>query len=37
MGKKRNVYIIGKPVEKRQLGRPSRRWEDDITMHMKEI
>jgi hypothetical protein len=32
MGKKRNVYrlLVGKPEVKRPLGRPRRRWIDNI-------
>jgi hypothetical protein len=32
MGKMRNAYniFVGKPEEKRPLGRPGRRWEDNI-------
>jgi hypothetical protein len=32
MGKKRNAYrlLVGKPEEKRPLGRPRRRWVDNI-------
>jgi hypothetical protein len=34
----RNAYIlVGKPEGKRQLRRPSRRWEDNIKMDFKEI
>jgi hypothetical protein len=35
----RNVYrvLVGKPEEKRQLGRPRRRWEDGIRMDLREI
>ena len=29
--------LTGKPVEKRPLGRPRRRWEDNIRMELKEI
>ena len=29
--------LTGKPTGKRPLGRPRRRWEDNITMHLKEI
>jgi hypothetical protein len=29
--------LVGKPEGKRPHGRPWRRWEDDITMHVKEI
>jgi hypothetical protein len=39
MGEERNVYkvLIGKPVGRRPLGRPRRRWEDGIRMHLREI
>jgi hypothetical protein len=32
MGVRRGVYriLVGKPERKRQLGRPWRRWEDNI-------
>ena len=35
----RNVFKIlkGKPTGKRLLGRPRRRWEDNIRMILKEI
>ena len=29
--------LTGKPSGKRSLGRPRRRWEDNITMGLKEI
>ena len=29
--------ITGKPTEKRPLGRPRRRWKDNIIMDLKEI
>ena len=29
--------LIGKPIGKRPLGRPRRRWEDNIRMNLKEI
>jgi hypothetical protein len=34
MGEKRNVYrlLVGKPEGKRPLGRPRRRWMDNIKM-----
>jgi hypothetical protein len=34
MWAKRNVYrlLVGKPEGKRKVGRPRRRWIDDITM-----
>jgi hypothetical protein len=28
---------VGKPEGKRQLGRPRRRWVDNIKMHLREI
>jgi len=28
---------VGKPEGKRPLGKPSRRWEDDITMDLQEV
>jgi hypothetical protein len=29
--------LVGKPEGKRPLGRPRRRWEDNIRMDLKEI
>ena len=29
--------LIGKPIGKRSLGRPRRRWEDNIRMDLEEI
>jgi hypothetical protein len=39
MEEKRNVYRLlgGKPGGKRPLGRPRRRWIDNITMELLEI
>jgi hypothetical protein len=39
MGEKRNVYrlLAGKPKGKRPLGRPRRRWIDNIKMDLLEI
>jgi len=39
MGEKRGVYrvLVGKPEGKRQLGRPRRRWEDNIKMDLQEV
>jgi hypothetical protein len=39
MGKKRNAYriLLGKPEKKRPLGRPRRRWVDNIKMDFREI
>jgi hypothetical protein len=38
-GKERKVYkiLVGKPEERRPLGRPRRRWEDGIIMCLREI
>jgi hypothetical protein len=39
MGEKRNVYrlLVGKPEGKRPLGRPRRRWIDNIKMAFLDI
>jgi len=39
MGERRDVYrvLMGKPEEKRQLGSPRRRWEDNIKMDLQEV
>jgi hypothetical protein len=39
MGEKRNAYrlLVGKPEEKRPLGRPIRRLVDNIKMDLREI
>jgi hypothetical protein len=39
MGEERKVYkvLVGKPQEKRPLGRPRRRWEDGIRMDFKKV
>jgi hypothetical protein len=39
MGEKRKVYrlLVGKPEGKRPLGRPRRRWMDNIKMDLLEI
>jgi hypothetical protein len=38
MGEKRNAYriLVGKPEEKRPLGRPRHRWVDNIKMDRRE-
>jgi hypothetical protein len=38
-GEDRSVYkvLVGKPEGKRPLGRPRRRWEDDIKMNFQEV
>jgi hypothetical protein len=35
----RNAYkiVVGKPERKRSLGKPRRRWEDNIRMDLREI
>jgi hypothetical protein len=39
MGETRNAYgiLVGKPEEKRPLGRPRRRWVDNIKMDLGKI
>ena len=39
VGEKRGVYrvSVGKPEGKRPLGRPRRRWEDNIKMDLEEV
>jgi hypothetical protein len=39
MGEKRNAYrlLVGKPEGRRPLGRPRRRWVDNIKMGLLEI
>jgi hypothetical protein len=39
MGEKRNGYklLVGKPEGKRPLGRPRRRWVDNIRMDLGEV
>jgi hypothetical protein len=38
-GEKRNAYtiLVGEPEGKRPLGRPRRRWVDNIKMDLREI
>jgi hypothetical protein len=38
-GEKRGVYkgLVGKPEGKRPLGRPRRRWVDNIRMELQEV
>jgi hypothetical protein len=38
-GAKRKAYriLVGKPEGKRPLGRPRRRWEDNIKVDLREI
>jgi hypothetical protein len=39
MGEDRGVLrvLVGKPEGKRPLGRPRRRWEDNIKMDLQEV
>jgi hypothetical protein len=39
MGEKRNAYrlLVGKPEGKRPLGRPRRRWVDNLRMDLREV
>jgi hypothetical protein len=39
MGEKRNAYrlLVGKPEGSRPLGRPRRRWLDNIRMDLVEV
>jgi hypothetical protein len=39
MGEVRGAYniLVGKPEGRRPLGRPRRRWEDNIKMDLREI
>ena len=39
MGEKRGVYrvLVRKPEGKRQLGKPRRRWEENIKLNLQEV
>jgi hypothetical protein len=39
MGERRGVYrfLVRKPERNRALGRPRRRWEDNIKMDLQEV
>jgi hypothetical protein len=39
MGEDRRVHrvLVGKPEGKRPLGRPRRKWEDNIEMDLQEV
>jgi hypothetical protein len=39
MGERRGVFsvLVGKPEGKRPLGRPRRRWRDNIKMDLQEV
>ena len=38
-GERRGVYrvLVGKPEVKRPIGRPRRRWDDNIKMDLQEV
>jgi hypothetical protein len=37
-GEKRRILgLVGKPEGKRPIGRPRRRWKDDIKMDLQEV
>ena len=36
-GKVMHRVLVGKPEGKRPLGRPRRRWEDNIKMNLQEV
>ena len=38
-GERRGAYrvLLGKPERKRPLGRPRRRWDDNIKMDLQEV
>jgi hypothetical protein len=39
MGERRGIYrvLVGKPEGKRPLGRPRRRWEDNIETNFQKV
>jgi hypothetical protein len=39
MGEKRGVHkvLVGKPEGKRPMGRPRRRWEDNVKVDLQEV
>jgi hypothetical protein len=39
MGAKRNAHkvLVGEPEGKRPLGRPRRRWEDNVKINFREM
>jgi len=38
-GERRGLYkvLVGKPEGKRQLGRPRRRWENNVKLDLQEV
>jgi len=39
MGGRRDIYrvLVGRPEGRRPLGRPKRRWEDNIKMDLQKV
>jgi hypothetical protein len=37
MGEKRNTYLVGRPEGNKPLGRPKRRWLDNIKSDVRNI
>jgi hypothetical protein len=39
MGERRGAYraLVGKPEGRKPLGRPRRRWKDNIKMYLREV
>jgi len=39
MGEERGMYrvLLGKPEERRQMGRPRRRWVDNVRVDLQEV
>jgi len=39
MGERRGIYrvLVGKPGGKRPIGRPRRRWEDNIKLGLRKV
>jgi hypothetical protein len=39
MGERKNAYtiLVGKPEGKRPMGRPRRRWADNIKIYLREV
>jgi hypothetical protein len=39
VGEERTVYmvLVGRPERKKPFGRPRRRWEEEMKLHLREI